>query len=83
VEYSIYRYSKNEDNLQQAADISKPKKAFLNSLIKTINDLGATDSKEYRLEVSKIVDQLNVLITDYFYLKEAQQFCRDFYNYDY
>ena len=82
VEYSIYRYSKNEDNLQKTIDITNQKKLFLNSLIRTINKLGTTGSKEYRLEVSKIVDKLEVLILDYFYLQEAQQFCRDYYDYD-
>ncbi len=85
-EYSIYRYSKNEDNLQQTIDISKEKKLYITALKKNIKDWVTKDYvKQDRegkiLEFYKYVDEISVLITDYFYLKEAQNFTSDYYNY--
>lgn len=89
VEYSIYLYLQNKQyGLVKTYDISKQKKLYINSLRQLIldeskidfNSLGQEKLKRNK-ELNKIVDELDKLITDNFYLRRTQEF--HFRHYEY
>jgi hypothetical protein len=87
-EYSIYRYSQRNDDFIKNYDISKQKELYINSLKQIIKDEISDDNeipskykKKSETELFKIVGKLDVLITDYFYLREARSFQYGYYNY--
>lgn len=81
VEYSIYK-SINNDYYEKKYAIVKQKKLFIKSLEQLILDeekfdyytLNKDKKKKRRDKMLNEVRKLNELITDYFYLKEAQEF---------
>lgn len=85
-EYSIYQYSQSKNDLKKNFDLVKQKELFLNSLKQIIKDKISVEyvrqeRKEKELEFYKYLDEMAVLITDSFYLKEARAFQTDYYNY--
>ncbi|GAA4150562.1 hypothetical protein GCM10022217_03630 [Chryseobacterium ginsenosidimutans] len=87
-EYSIYLYPKSKDEFHKTYDISKQKDLYLKSLRQLIDDDSKIDfdaTKQQKIEkissMEKIVNELNQLITDNFYLRRAQEF--HYRNYEY
>ena len=89
-EYSIYLLAKTQNNISKTYDISKQKKLYMNSLRQLIDDestidqnyLGNEDERIKRTKkLNKIVDELDTLITDNFYLRRAQEFHYGHYEY--
>ncbi|GGB67463.1 hypothetical protein GCM10007424_04310 [Flavobacterium suaedae] len=81
VEYSVYLYKNNKDVYEKKYKIDKQKKLYIDRLRQLVldeekhdfNTLGEEKTKR-REELMTIINQLNILITNYFYLKEAQKF---------
>jgi hypothetical protein len=81
-EYSVYWYAKSKDFFTKNYAISKQKQYYIGSLKQLIKDevsidnevIGSRLKRERILEFNKLVDDLNNLITDNFYLKQAQAF---------
>lgn len=80
-EYSIYLMPKNKDDIYKTYDITKQKELYIKSLRQLIEDESKIDfntlgkEKVERNEMlNKIVDELDKLITDNFYLRRAQEF---------
>lgn len=87
-EYSIYLYSDQIDNFEKTYDITKQKELYIQSLRQLIDDESKIDNKtlgkekiERNKELNIIVDDLNKLITDNFYLRRTQEF--HYRNYEY
>ncbi|WP_265129548.1 hypothetical protein [Chryseobacterium oranimense] len=88
-EYSIYLYSKNNDNISQKTyDISKQKALYIKSLRQLVDDEIKIDhqaSDQQKADRSKkmntLIDNLNEQITNNFYLQRAQAF--HYGNYEY
>jgi hypothetical protein len=87
-EYSIYLYPKNKNDIEKTYNISKQKELYINSLRQLIADESKIDYEsvgKYKVErtkmLNKIVDELNLLITDNFYLRRAQEFHYRHYEY--
>ena len=90
VEYSIY--SSNNDFYLKKYDIKNQKKAFIKSLLTQMNDEINNDVNmlisgnkhkniaKRKAELKKYIDKLDILITDYFYLKKAQEFNYSHYS---
>lgn len=87
-EYSIYLLPKKKEDIEKTYDISKQKELYIKSLRQLIEDeskidfntLG-NDKIQRNKELNKIVDELNRLITDNFYLRRAQEFQHEHYEY--
>jgi hypothetical protein len=80
VEYAIYVGKDNEDYLK-GYNISKQKTLYINSLRQLITDELSIDfdsGKKEKLQIQKdlykTVNDIDRLITNYFYLKETQEF---------
>jgi hypothetical protein len=81
-EYDIYWYSAREDHFAKGYNIEKQKALYLASLRQLIEDevgidqnlFTTKDKKQRAKELLQIVDELQPLITDRFYLKCAQEF---------
>lgn len=85
-EYSIYLYSKNQNLYDRTYDISKQKNIYINSLRQFVKDELTVDSrfnkgiissenkKKLEIELYKTIDEISCLITNSFYLKNAQSF---------
>lgn len=87
-EYSVYLYSESKDNFEKTYNITKQKEFYIKSLRQLINDENKIDNQtlgkekiERMRELNKIVDDLNKLITDIFYLRRAQEFQYGRYEY--
>ena len=87
-EFSVHLYSQNEKPFTKTYDISMEKELYIKSLRQIINDESSIDFNtlgEYKIErnnkLNKIVDDLDKLITDNFYLKRAQAFHYGNYQY--
>lgn len=87
-EYSVYLYSQNKDNIEKNYDITKQKGLYIQSLRQLIEDESKIDNEslgqekiERTKELNKIVDDLNKLITDIFYLRRTQEFHYRHYEY--
>ncbi|RZJ98652.1 MAG: hypothetical protein EOO46_24875 [Flavobacterium sp.] len=88
VEYSIYRYKESENNIKKTYDITKQKQLYIASLRQLIADESSIDKetlgseKPIRTkELNRIVDQISELITSNFYLRRAQEFQYEHYEY--
>ena len=87
-EYSIYLYPKNKKDFEKTYDITKQKEIYIKSLRQLITDESIIDFEtlgkekiERTKKLNKIVDELASLITDIFYLRRAQAFQYDNYQY--
>ena len=87
-EYSIYLLPKNNDNISKTYDITKQKELYIKSLRQLIEDENKIDFNtlgqekiERTKKLNKIVDELDKLITDNFYLRRAQEFQYGHYEY--
>lgn len=88
VEYSIYLYSRSKDNFEKNYSIDKQKKIYIASLRQLIDDELSIDTNTFgeekakrRKKLNQTVDSLEKLITDIFYLRRAQQFQSEYYEY--
>ena len=87
-EYSIYLLPENGRNADKTYNIAKQKELYIKSLRQLIDDeskidkevLGDKKIKRVK-ELNTIVDELDDLITDLFYLRNAQQFNYKYYIY--
>lgn len=87
-EYSIYLLSKNKDDFTKTYDITIQKQLYIKSLRQLIEDESKIDFNtleqekiDRTIELNKIVDELDKLITDNFYLRRAQEFHYGHYEY--
>ncbi|MGN6533860.1 MAG: hypothetical protein ACTHK0_19115 [Ginsengibacter sp.] len=87
-EYSIYLLPKKKEEIEKTYDVSKQKELYIKSLRQLIDDESKIDFNtlghdkiERNNELNKIVDDLNRLITDNFYLRRAQEFQYEHYEY--
>ena len=87
-EFSVYLLPKHTDEIMKTYDISKQKEFYIKSLRQLIKDESSIDGEpagerktKRTLELNKIVDTLEVLITDNFYLRRAQEFQYAHYEY--
>lgn len=87
-EYSIYLYPKNKDEFYKTYDISKQKELYIKSLRQLIEDENKIDfesTEQQKIErtakMKEIVNNIDQLITDNFYLRRAQEF--QYGNYEY
>ncbi len=87
-EYSIYLFPKNNEIAEKTYDITKQKELYIKSLRQLIEDESTVDFEtlgkekvERTKELNRIVDELDSLITDIFYLRRAQAF--QYENYEY
>lgn len=87
-EYSIYLYPKEKDEIEKTYDITKQKELYIKSLRQLIEDESKIDyetlGKEKIIRNQKlnlIVDKIERLITDIFFLRRAQEF--HYSNYEY
>jgi hypothetical protein len=88
-EYSICLYPRRTDILEKTYDITKQKALYINSLRQLIKDestidfetLGKSEKAARGQRLNKLVDKLESLITDIFYLRRAQAFQFDNYEY--
>lgn len=81
-EYAVYVYSRDYDD-ENKYPVAKVKSFFIGELKQKVLDdeiynfdgsIGAVEKKKRKEELLKIVDQINRLITNHFYLHEAQKF---------
>jgi len=87
-EYSVYLYSERIDKFEKTYDITKQKELYIKSLRQLIDDESKIDYEtlgkektERNKELNKIVDDINNLITDIFYLRRTQEFHYGYYEY--
>ncbi|SHL91485.1 hypothetical protein [Chryseobacterium polytrichastri] len=87
-EYSIYLYPKNKDEFYKTYDISKQKELYIKSLRQLVEDENKIDfesTEQQKIELTakmeEIVNNIDQLITDNFYLRRAQEF--QYGNYEY
>ena len=87
-EFSVHLFIDNEKYISKTYDMAKEKALYINSLRQIIKDESSIDYNtlgkekiERNNELNKIVDNINNLITDNFYLKRAQAFQYDKYEY--
>lgn len=87
-EYSIYLLPKTKDEISKKYDITKQKVLYIKSLRQLIEDESKIDFNtlgqekiERTKKLNKIVDELNNLVTDNFYLRRAQEFHYAHYEY--
>lgn len=87
-EYSIYLFPKEKNELEKTYDITKQKKLYIESLRQLIQDESKIDFETLGQEkikrtkkLNEIVDEVDNLITDNFYLRRTQEF--HYSNYEY
>ncbi|MCB9262867.1 MAG: hypothetical protein H6607_10875 [Flavobacteriales bacterium] len=87
-EYSVYIYLQSKDHIEKTYNITKQKEFYIKSLRQLIDDESKIDHATFgndkialSKELNKIVDNLNNLITDNFYLRRAQEFQYRHYQY--
>lgn len=87
-EYSIYLLPKTKSDISKTYDITKQKEFYIKSLRQLIEDESKIDFNtlgkekiERTKNLNKIVDELDNLITDNFYLRRAQEFQYGHYEY--
>lgn len=87
-EYSIFIMPKDEELVEKTYKIDKQKSLYIKSLRQLIDDENEIDlntiekDKPFRVKkLNKIIDDLDILITDLFYLRKAQEF--QYINYEY
>ena len=90
-EYAIYLFEKNENTtteyFHRKYNIEQQKKLFITGLKQIISDETNADGgveNNYKLqrikEISKIVNEIESLITDFFYLRCAREFQIEYYK---
>lgn len=92
-EYSVYSFDFLKENLKNY-DITKQKDLYIKSLKEIIKDEVETDvelklngnyelrKKERYRELMPIIDSIETLITDFYYLRSAQEFHFRYYSYN-
>lgn len=87
-EYSIYLLPKKKEDFEKNYDITKQKELYIKSLRQLIADESKIDFNtlgnnkiERNKELNKLVDDLDRLIADNFYLRRAQEFHYGHYEY--
>ena len=87
-EYSIYLLPKTKDEISKSYDIKNQKELYIKSLRQLIEDESKIDFStlgnekvERNKKLNKKVDELDKLITDNFYLRRAQEFHYQHYEY--
>lgn len=87
-EYSIYLLPKTKDDISKTYDITTQKQLYIKSLRQLIDDESKIDFNTLKQEKSertknlnKIVNELDILIVDNFYLRRAQEFHYGHYEY--
>jgi len=87
-EFSIYILPRKKEDIEKTYDISQQKELYIKSLRQLINDESKIDFNtlgkdkiERNKELNKLVDELDRLITDNFYLRRAQEFHYGHYEY--
>jgi hypothetical protein len=82
-EYSITLLQKKDRNVfEKTYDITKQKNLYIKSLRQLIDDESLNDKRITRtIKLNKIVDELDSLITDNFYLRRTQKFHYEKYDY--
>ncbi len=87
-EYSVFLMPKDKSDIIKTYDITKQKELYIKSLRQLIDDESKIDfntQREEKVERGKrnneVVDKLEVLITDNFYLRRAQEFHYGHYEY--
>jgi hypothetical protein len=87
-EYSIYLYPKNGEKFEKTYEIAKQKELYIKSLRQLIADESNIDFEtlgkekvERTKKLNSIVDELDSLISDIFYLRRAQAFQYEYYEY--
>ncbi len=87
-EYSIYLLPKTKEDISKTYDISKQKELYIKSLRQLIEDESKIDfntlgeeKNEQTKKLNKIVNEIDKLITDNFYLRRAQEFQYVHYEY--
>lgn len=87
-EYSVYLYSLNLNDFEKTYDITNQKEIYIKSLRQLITDESSIDNETTvseknlrKKDLNKIVDNLEGLISDIFYLRRAQEF--QYRNYEY
>jgi len=81
-EYSVYKYYKGKKFYEKAYPIEQQKASYLKALKQYIDDEVSVDVEigkekqkaDRRKELYQLVEELDKFITDYFYLKSAQEF---------
>jgi hypothetical protein len=87
-EYSVYLYKEHENTLTKTYDISKQKEYYIKLLRQLIEDeskigqeTSVTEKIKSKKELNKIVDNIDREISDIFYLRRAQEFQYEYYEY--
>lgn len=87
-EFSVYLYKRYEDELSKTYDIAKQKALYIQSLrqlasdeIQNDNEILVPEKTERRKDLNVIVDSIEKAITDNFYLRRAQEFQYEHYQY--
>ena len=87
-EYSIYLFPKEKNELEKTYEITKQKELYIKSLRQLIKDENKIDFETLGKEkiirnqkLNAIVDEIEKLITDNFYLRRTQEF--HYSNYEY
>jgi hypothetical protein len=87
-EFSVCLYKSYENDLSKTYDISKQKRLYIQSLRQLIDDELRVDGetlerekKKRKQELNTTVDNIDKAITDNFYLRRAQEFQYEHYQY--
>lgn len=87
-EYSVYLLPKTKNDISKTYDITKQKELYIKSLRQLIEDESKIDFNTFGQEkinqtqkLNKIIDKIDRLITDIFYLRRAQEFQYEHYEY--
>jgi hypothetical protein len=87
-EYSVYLYKSYEDRLSKTYDIGKQKALYIQSLRQLINDEIQADGETLEQDKAKrkqnlnaIIDAIDKELIDNFYLRRAQEFQYEHYQY--
>lgn len=87
-EFAVYQYPKNKADFQKTYNIAKQKDLYIQSIRQLITDESKIDFMslgEQKInrtkELNEIVDSLDTLITNIFYLRKAQAFQYSHYQY--
>ena len=87
-EFTVYQYAERKDGFGKTYKISAQKDLYIRSLRQLIADESSIDFETTKEEkpartkaLNKIVDNIDKLITDNFYLQKAQAFHYDHYQY--
>ncbi len=87
-EYSIYLMPKYEEDISKTYDFTKQKELYIKSLRQLIDDESSIDNItlgkdkiERNKSLNETVDELNKLIKHNFYLRRAQEFQYEYYEY--